>query len=94
MCYSVYFDMLFIIAPKDQGHKKCHEAVLKSLANLDFTYIDLYLIHWPGVQKTKHNDPRNLQLRQESWTELEALVHEGSLRSNVTFERMLNVFCL
>ena len=44
---------------------------------MGFSYIDLYLIHWPGVQKMKHDDPRNPILRQESWSDLEKLVNEG-----------------
>ena len=65
------------IGPKDQGATKCREAVLRSLQNLDLDYIDLYLIHWPGVQKVKPTDERNSILRRESWRDLELLCKEG-----------------
>ena len=50
---------------------------MKSLETLDCEYLDLYLIHWPGVQKLKSEDPRNAELRQESWKALEKLCKAG-----------------
>ena len=47
------------LSPKDHGKEKASTAILKSLANLDTDYIDLYLIHWPGVQGAPVEDPRN-----------------------------------
>ena len=41
------------LAPRDQGQEKATLAVEKSLENLRSSYIDLYLIHWPGVQGLK-----------------------------------------
>jgi len=50
---------------------------MKSLQTLDCEYLDLHLIHWPGVQKLKSEDPRNAELRQESWKALEKLCEAG-----------------
>ncbi|KAK3592003.1 hypothetical protein CHS0354_031510 [Potamilus streckersoni] len=69
------------LAPKDQGQGKCREACLKSLSNLQTDYLDLYLIHWPGVQGIKPDDPRNCQLRLQSWQDLEHLHKEGKIRA-------------
>lgn len=43
------------LGPKDHGSGKCHEACLRSLQALGVESIDLYLIHWPGVQGLKPN---------------------------------------
>jgi len=40
--------------------------------------IDLYLIHWPGVQGLKPSDERNRELRQQSWSDLEKLYEQGT----------------
>ena len=36
------------LAPKEQGYEEARAAVLSSLERLQLSYIDLYLIHWPG----------------------------------------------
>lgn len=46
------------LGPKDQG-ERAEEAALRSLAQLDLGYIDLYLIHWPGTQNLPVSDQRN-----------------------------------
>ena len=50
---------------------------MKSLEALDCQYLDMYLIHWPGVQKLKREDPNNAELRKESWKALEKLYKKG-----------------
>ena len=44
---------LFIAGPRDHGYEACIEAFHLSLKQLQVDYLDLYLIHWPGVQKLK-----------------------------------------
>lgn len=45
------------LGPKDQGEGTCYAAFHRSLSNLDCQYLDLYLIHWPGTQGRKPDDP-------------------------------------
>jgi len=57
--------------PKDHGQDKCQVAVEKALRDLGTDYLDLFLLHWPGVQKLDVKDPHNKKLRLESWKILE-----------------------
>lgn len=69
------------LSPRDHGFDSTEKAFMKSLKALDCAYLDLYLIHWPGVQKLKSDDPRNVELRQESWKALEKLYSAGLVKS-------------
>ena len=46
------------LGPKDHGSEKAQLAFEKTLHNLQTDYLDLYLIHWPGVQGLKVRIPR------------------------------------
>lgn len=63
--------------PKDQGEGTCYTAFHRSLSNLDCQYLDLYLIHWPGTQGRKPDDPDQGELRVGSWRDLIKLQKEG-----------------
>ncbi|KAG9296007.1 hypothetical protein G9A89_011859 [Geosiphon pyriformis] len=69
------------LAPKDQGFEECYNAVNESLKRFNLDYLDLFLIHWPGTQNIKTNNPQNAINRQESWKALEKHYEEGNLRS-------------
>lgn len=69
------------LAPKDHGTEKCEESIKNILRDLETDYLDLFLIHWPGVQKLEMTDPRNKILRAESWTVLEKYHKIGVLKS-------------
>ena len=58
------------LSPKDHGKEKASAAIVKSLANLNTDYIDLYLIHWPGVQGAPVEDPRNKGTNAELLTQI------------------------
>ena len=69
------------LAPLDHGTEKCRAAIKKILSDLQTDYLDLFLIHWPGVQKLEVQDPLNRVLRTESWRVLEEYYKRGVLRS-------------
>ncbi|XP_066954983.1 glyoxal reductase-like isoform X1 [Macrobrachium rosenbergii] len=69
------------LGPKDHGYEACIEAFNLSLKRLQLEYLDLYLIHWPGVQKLQPEDPENQKRRNESWSALESLYKSGKVRA-------------
>ncbi|XP_050418734.1 glyoxal reductase isoform X1 [Patella vulgata] len=69
------------LGPKDHGKEKCRAACLKSIADLQCEYLDLYLIHWPGGQGLQPSDIKHKQLRQGSWQAMEDLYEEGKIRA-------------
>ncbi|RKP09422.1 NADP-dependent oxidoreductase domain-containing protein [Thamnocephalis sphaerospora] len=80
------------LAPRDQGYEACLAACEASLRRLGLDYVDLYLIHWPGTQRLKAEDPRNAENRAGSWRALEDLWHRGGARaigvSNYTVQHL------
>lgn len=56
-------------------------AVLKSIENLKCEYLDMYLIHWPGVSGLRSEDRSNAELRAQTWAALVQLKNDGRLRS-------------
>lgn len=58
------------LSPKDQGYDKTLQAIRKSSSLLG-GYIDLFLIHWPGVSKTAPDSEINAAGRHESWRAME-----------------------
>jgi diketogulonate reductase-like aldo/keto reductase len=52
----------------------------KSLQDLRTTYVDLVLIHWPGVKGLKLDDERNSDLRRSTYQTLEKLHSEGLIK--------------
>jgi diketogulonate reductase-like aldo/keto reductase len=69
------------LSPKEQGYDKAVEALHGSLARLGTSYVDLYLIHWPGAAKTPHASPANKVLRTASWRALQDLYFRGLCRA-------------
>ncbi|XP_029310726.1 uncharacterized protein LOC115023676 [Cottoperca gobio] len=68
------------LGPKDQG-ERAMEGALRSLSQLDLSYIDLYLIHWPGTQGLGVADQHNPGNRAQSWATLEELHVQGKLKA-------------
>ena len=69
------------LAPKDHGEERCEEAIRSILRDLDTDFLDLFLIHWPGVQNVDVQSPVNSKLRLESWRVLEEYYQQGKFRS-------------
>ncbi|XP_047492833.1 glyoxal reductase-like isoform X3 [Penaeus chinensis] len=76
------------LSPQDHGFERSLQAFELSLSNLQLTYLDLYLIHWPGVQKLKasnhmiqSDDALNQYLRGQSWKALESIHKSGKVRA-------------
>jgi len=65
------------LSPKDQGYDKTVDAMRKS-ASLLGGYIDLYLIHWPGVSKTDPSSAQNAVGRCESWLAMQDIYSEAA----------------
>jgi diketogulonate reductase-like aldo/keto reductase len=68
------------ISPKDQGYEKAKAAIDASIKELD-TYVDLFLIHWPGTQKLALDDPEHEANRLGTWRALEEGVDAGKIKS-------------
>ena len=69
------------VSPYEQGTARARAAVAATLERLGLEYVDLVLVHWPGVARVPHDDPRVRQLRAETWRALEEEVARGTVRS-------------
>uniref|UniRef100_UPI00359004F9 glyoxal reductase-like isoform X1 n=2 Tax=Myxine glutinosa TaxID=7769 RepID=UPI00359004F9 len=68
------------LSPADHGGGAL-DAVQRSLTSLRLSYLDLYLVHWPGKQGWHSEDKRNPGIRQETWNLLEGLRQSGELHA-------------
>lgn len=84
---------LAVVGPAEHGEERAYHACSQSLERLGVGWLDLYLIHWPGVQKLKHDDPRNRQFRKQSWLAMERLYRDGT-HSCVLFEALCTRFLI
>ena len=53
------------------------QSIKESLDSLKMNYVDLILIHWPGVKGFKQNDLKNSLKRKETWQSLEEAYRLG-----------------
>ena len=53
------------MTPTLQGKEKAAAGIEQTLSNLGTDYLDLYLIHWPGVQGMAESDERIKALRNK-----------------------------
>lgn len=73
------YSILIYIAPRDHGdEKQVTAAVQRSLENLGTSYLDLYLIHWPGAGRIDAKSPENSKLRGLTWKTLMKLHDNGN----------------
>lgn len=69
---------MYFLAPRDHGDDNhVTAAVQRSLENLGTSYLDLYLIHWPGAGKVDARSPENSKLRNLTWKALMKLHDNG-----------------
>eukprot|EP00887_Chlorella_sp_A99_P003168 scaffold9.g3168.t1 len=64
-----------------QGTDKARRACEDILQRLGGSYVDLCLVHWPGVAKTPAGSPLNAHARRETWRVLEDLYRQGRFRA-------------
>lgn len=68
------------IGPNEQGFDNALQACQKILTNLNTDYLDLLIIHWPGVGGSKPEEQKNAEIRLETWRALEKLREDGKVR--------------
>lgn len=61
-----------------RGYEKATEAIDISLKNLGFDYLDLYLIHWPCVEKVS---PDWMDINAATWRAFEDAYKSGKIRA-------------
>ncbi|CAO3683848.1 unnamed protein product [Umbelopsis ramanniana] len=69
------------LSPHFQGYEEALKAYQKSLDDLQVSYLDLYLIHWPGKSGQKVDNPNNKSARDGSWKALVELYENGKVRA-------------
>lgn len=71
------------VTTKLWNSNKTYDAVMaafdESMRKLDLDYLDLYLLHWPAVEKTDGKAWR--AVNREKWRALETLNREGRIRA-------------
>ncbi|KAI5641335.1 aldo/keto reductase family domain-containing protein [Phthorimaea operculella] len=66
------------LAPSNHGGPEVViPAINKSLENLGLEHVDLYLVHFPGTSKLRAEDPRNKEIRAETWASMEEVYDQG-----------------
>ena len=64
-----------------KSQNKMESAIIDSLQSLQCEYIDILLLHWPGVSGKKASDPNQSEHRLIAWSLLEKYVQKGLIRS-------------
>lgn len=62
----------------DCGYEKTLASIDRSLKNLGLDYLDLYLIHWPCVEKVS---PQWAEINADTWRGFEAAYNAGKIRA-------------
>lgn len=69
------------LSPHFQGYEEALKGYQKSIDDLQVSYLDLYLIHWPGKSGQKVENPSNKDAREGSWKALVELYNSGRVRA-------------
>lgn len=62
----------------ERGYEKTIAAVETSLKNLGLDYLDMYLVHWPCVEKIS---PNWQEINAETWRGFERMYQDGKIRA-------------
>lgn len=62
----------------ERGYQKTIDTVEASLKNLGLDYLDLYLVHWPCVEKSS---PNWKEINAETWRGFEKMYQDGKIRA-------------
>ena len=91
---------LFIITKCD-WHDRCRveEALKDSLKNLNLSYVDLYLDHWPfSYYYDSEGNKKNMMPMHKLWEQMEKLVKSGLAKnigcSNYNVQSLVNILSL
>lgn len=83
--YKLRRDEIFLtsklIPIANKGPEYVATTVKNSLRQLQTNYIDLYLIHWPGVSGIPVTHPDNVRYRLDTWQQFIGLQKVGLIRS-------------
>lgn len=63
---------------EERGYEKTIKAVEASLMDMGLDYLDLYLIHWPCVEKVS---PHWAEINADTWRGFERMYKDGKLRA-------------
>ncbi|MBP6866541.1 MAG: aldo/keto reductase [Candidatus Pacebacteria bacterium] len=76
----------------DQGYENTLKAIDESLKNLNVSFVDLYLVHWPTADADLKINNKMIDKRQETWRAMEEIYKSGKARaigvSNFTVEHL------
>lgn len=82
------------LGAEDHG-PRAKEGCLRSLDQLGYEYIDLYLVHWPGIEGLEPTDPLHAKYRSQTWAILEQFYDCGKFKaigvSNYTARHFLKL---
>ena len=87
------------VSPYEQGTDKAERACRDILERLGIEYLDLLLIHWPGVARKAIDSDINAIKRAETWRVMEQFMHQGDVKAlgvsnyEVTHLRELLQYC-
>ena len=77
-------DQLFItskISTQEQGYDLTIKSCKRILNELGMDYLDLLLIHWPGVAGLQPVDQNNAKIRLETYRAMEDLMSQGLVKN-------------
>jgi len=78
---DIYITTKIVPSTKYKTEADYEALVRQSLTNFQTTYIDLFLIHWPGVIDLPKTSPEVITYRHGAWKALSKFQSDGHIRS-------------